>query len=84
MVTVPQAAQAASDRNTGYPLRVLLAKIGLDGHDRGVKVLARAFRDCRDRSDLHWAVANAPRSRRTPPCRKTPTSWASACTRLPT
>ncbi len=25
--------------------RVLLAKIGLDGHDRGVKVLARAFRD---------------------------------------
>jgi methylmalonyl-CoA mutase cobalamin-binding domain/chain len=27
------------------PIRVLLAKIGLDGHDRGVKVLARAFRD---------------------------------------
>ena len=27
------------------PTRVLLAKIGLDGHDRGVKVLARAFRD---------------------------------------
>jgi len=25
--------------------RILLAKIGLDGHDRGVKVLARAFRD---------------------------------------
>ena len=25
--------------------RVLLAKIGLDGHDRGVKVLARSFRD---------------------------------------
>ena len=28
-----------------YPPRVLLAKIGLDGHDRGVKVLARSFRD---------------------------------------
>ena len=25
--------------------RVLLAKLGLDGHDRGVKVIARAFRD---------------------------------------
>lgn len=28
-----------------HPPRILLAKIGLDGHDRGVKVLARAFRD---------------------------------------
>jgi LAO/AO transport system ATPase len=28
----------------GHP-RILLAKIGLDGHDRGVKVLARSFRD---------------------------------------
>ena len=27
------------------PIRILLAKVGLDGHDRGVKVLARAFRD---------------------------------------
>ena len=27
------------------PIRILLAKIGLDGHDRGVKVLARSFRD---------------------------------------
>jgi len=26
-------------------LRVLVAKPGLDGHDRGVKVIARAFRD---------------------------------------
>ncbi len=30
---------------TTNPPRVLLAKIGLDGHDRGVKVLARSFRD---------------------------------------
>jgi len=28
-----------------HPIRILLAKIGLDGHDRGVKVLARSFRD---------------------------------------
>lgn len=27
------------------PIRVLLAKAGLDGHDRGVKVIARALRD---------------------------------------
>ena len=28
-----------------HPIRVLLSKIGLDGHDRGVKLLARTFRD---------------------------------------
>lgn len=27
------------------PFRVLLAKVGLDGHDRGVKIIARALRD---------------------------------------
>jgi methylmalonyl-CoA mutase C-terminal domain/subunit len=27
------------------PVRVLLAKIGLDGHDRGVKIVARWLRD---------------------------------------
>jgi len=27
------------------PIRVLIAKPGLDGHDRGAKVLAQAFRD---------------------------------------
>jgi methylmalonyl-CoA mutase C-terminal domain/subunit len=27
------------------PIRVLVAKAGLDGHDRGVKVVARALRD---------------------------------------
>src|SRR6201988_3798063 len=26
-------------------IRVLVAKVGLDGHDRGVKVVARALRD---------------------------------------
>ena len=29
----------------GLPIRVLLAKVGLDGHDRGVKVVARTLRD---------------------------------------
>lgn len=27
------------------PIRVLIAKVGLDGHDRGVKIVARALRD---------------------------------------
>src|SRR6266849_10613098 len=27
------------------PLRIALAKVGLDGHDRGIKVVARALRD---------------------------------------
>jgi len=26
-------------------IRILMAKPGLDGHDRGIKILARAFRD---------------------------------------
>jgi methylmalonyl-CoA mutase, C-terminal domain len=30
---------------TTRPIRVLVAKVGLDGHDRGAKVIARALRD---------------------------------------
>src|ERR1051326_387672 len=30
---------------TGPPIRVLVAKVGLDGHDRGAKVVARTLRD---------------------------------------
>lgn len=30
---------------TEQPIRVLIAKPGLDGHDRGAKVIARALRD---------------------------------------
>ncbi len=30
---------------TTRPIRVLVAKVGLDGHDRGVKIVARALRD---------------------------------------
>jgi 2-hydroxyisobutanoyl-CoA mutase small subunit len=39
--------QSASDRkfHVTQPIRVLLAKVGLDGHDRGVKVVARTLRD---------------------------------------
>ncbi len=34
---------AVNERQT--PQRVLLAKVGLDGHDRGIKVVARGLRD---------------------------------------
>lgn len=36
------AAQAPSQEK---PLRIVLAKLGLDGHDRGLKVVARMLRD---------------------------------------
>ena len=31
--------------HASHPIRVLVAKPGLDGHDRGAKVIARALRD---------------------------------------
>jgi methylmalonyl-CoA mutase, C-terminal domain len=31
--------------NTARPIRVLIAKVGLDGHDRGAKVIASSLRD---------------------------------------
>ena len=37
----PEARRA----NPAKKLRVLVAKVGLDGHDRGVKIVARALRD---------------------------------------
>jgi isobutyryl-CoA mutase small subunit len=37
---------ASADTTTNdRPLRVIVAKAGLDGHDRGAKVIARALRD---------------------------------------
>jgi len=32
-------------RDSGRRIRILVAKPGLDGHDRGARVIARAFRD---------------------------------------
>jgi methylmalonyl-CoA mutase C-terminal domain/subunit len=36
---------AASSRTGGGKIRVVVAKPGLDGHDRGAKIIARALRD---------------------------------------
>jgi methylmalonyl-CoA mutase C-terminal domain/subunit len=43
MSTTP--GHAAPIHQDQRPIRVLVAKPGLDGHDRGAKVMARAFRD---------------------------------------
>lgn len=40
MTTAPELKQQKE-----VPIRVLVAKPGLDGHDRGAKVIARALRD---------------------------------------
>jgi methylmalonyl-CoA mutase C-terminal domain/subunit len=37
--------QARRDGEAARPIRVIVAKLGLDGHDRGIKVIARALRD---------------------------------------
>jgi methylmalonyl-CoA mutase C-terminal domain/subunit len=42
----PRAAEVGADVTADAPsYRVLIAKVGLDGHDRGAKVIARALRD---------------------------------------
>jgi methylmalonyl-CoA mutase C-terminal domain/subunit len=38
-------AQKSASTRSPRPLRVLVGKVGLDGHDRGVKLVARALRD---------------------------------------
>ena len=32
-------------KESAQPIRVIVAKVGLDGHDRGVKIVARTLRD---------------------------------------
>jgi methylmalonyl-CoA mutase C-terminal domain/subunit len=39
------ALEVERSQVTGGPLRVLIAKPGLDGHDRGAQIVARALRD---------------------------------------
>jgi len=40
-----QAGGAAAGAGSGRKIRVVVAKPGLDGHDRGAKIIARALRD---------------------------------------
>ncbi len=45
MTQTPETAETANKTGAQRPIRVLIAKPGLDGHDRGAKVIARALRD---------------------------------------
>lgn len=46
MRPAPQRGSALPEnRELTGPVRIMLAKVGLDGHDRGVKVVARVLRD---------------------------------------
>jgi len=40
-----EITRSGSAGSAGRPLRILLSKVGLDGHDRGVKVVALGLRD---------------------------------------
>ena len=44
-MTASDSTRAAPARRLPRPIRVLVAKPGLDGHDRGAKVVAAALRD---------------------------------------
>src|SRR5262249_39140875 len=37
--------KAKTVSESSSPIRIVLAKVGLDGHDRGIKVVARGLRD---------------------------------------
>ena len=43
-----------------HKLRVLVAKVGLDGHDRGIKIVARALRDA-GIEVVYLGIHNTPR-----------------------
>jgi methylmalonyl-CoA mutase C-terminal domain/subunit len=42
---IPARGSAGSEDSASSAIRVVVAKIGLDGHDRGAKVIARGLRD---------------------------------------
>jgi methylmalonyl-CoA mutase C-terminal domain/subunit len=44
-MTAPDSTRAGAAGRLPRPIRVLVAKPGLDGHDRGAKVVAAALRD---------------------------------------
>jgi len=44
-MNTPHPTPEHSNPDANRPVRVVLAKLGLDGHDRGIQVVARALRD---------------------------------------
>ena len=43
--TAKKSLSTTAKQHTGRRFRILAAKVGLDGHDRGIKVVAAALRD---------------------------------------
>ena len=60
------------------PIRVVVAKAGLDGHDRGAKVVARALRDA-GMEVIYTGVHQTPEQVVETARRRTPTPSASHC-----
>jgi methylmalonyl-CoA mutase, C-terminal domain len=54
-----RSGQANNRRRPVRKLRVLIAKVGLDGHDRGVKIVARGLRDA-GMEVIYLGVHNTP------------------------
>ena len=44
-MALPSVEEGEAAPVTDQPIRILIAKPGLDGHDRGAKIVARALRD---------------------------------------
>ena len=61
----------------------MVAKLGLDGHDRGAKVVARALRDA-GMDVVYTGLHKTPEEVVILPSRKMSTSWVSACSPEPT
>ena len=64
-------------------LRILVAKPGLDGHDRGAKIIARALRDA-GFEVIYTGLHQAPEQIVETAIQKTPTRSACRCTRART
>ena len=79
----PEQGQPYSCRRMKRPYRVVVAKPGLDGHDRGAKVIARALRDAASRSSTPGCTRPPSRSSRRS-SKRTPTRWGSRCCRART
>jgi len=45
LVVKPQAESRDGTMDAGQPKRILIGKVGLDGHDRGAKFIVRALRN---------------------------------------
>ena len=45
IIAPPESTAHKTSTISARPVRILTAKVGLDGHDRGIKIISRALRD---------------------------------------